>query len=556
MGQKYRWHKPDRETIVFLLFLTGMAVYYGWRMFALTPWYDELYTYYYFISRGPVYAAIHWPLPNNHMCYSMLSACLTIFGNSAVSLRGISYLSSIGSLVLLFRIGRKCFERGMALIPVFCFAGMKMVNQLAVQGRGYALVTFCYLAALNMLLCLISEGKDKVKYYVVFGISLVVALYAIPSSVYVVVPVCLVGGFILLMRGKYKRLWLLILTSLISAVFTVGIYSIVWLAIGSNLLVKSQDSAYYGMSHADVLMRAPFTALKTGIDYMLATPYIQSVSRAGYLRRLVDWLGYLLNEYYTGGKMILALLLIVCVTSAAVSIVLRIRESKVDSKQLAENQEDSCDDFISVYLVCSILCIPLMLIIQCALPYHRVFSFAGVVVAIAFAWFWQGVVRLLAKGSPLLGKGAVLMKPKRHIAAAGSLWCGIWCVVLLFTLSYNVQYSAREAAIEDAYRAVDVTQYSRIAVADCDQEYLLKYLYGLDMESENNVRLTTVIEDADCVLLDRDLLLPEGYFVTRDSVGDWWKFYVTKDTIPAEYLEEQMQAGYENNRFIFYIKNQ
>ena len=556
MKQKYRWHKPDRETIIFLLFLTGMAVYYGWRMFALTPWYDELYTYYYFISRGPVYAAIHWPLPNNHMCYSMLSACLNVFGNSSVSLRGISYLSSIGSLVLLFRLGRKCFERDMALIPVFCFAGMRMVNQLAVQGRGYAFVTFCYLAALNMLLCLISEDKDKAKYYVVFGISLVVALYAIPSSVYVVVPVCLAGGFILLMHRNYKRLWRLILTSLISAFCTVGIYSIVWLAIGSNLLVKTQDSGYYGMSHADVLRRAPFRALKTGIGYMLATPYIQSVSRQGYLRRFADWLGSLLNEYYTGGKTILALLLITCVIYTAVCIAIRVRKRKADSQQLAVNSKDNGDDFVAIYLVCSILCIPLMLIIQCALPYLRVFSFAGVVVAIAFAWFWQGVVRLLTKGIVLFGKGTVLMKPKRHIAAAGSLWCGIWCVVLLFTLSYNVQYSDREAAIEDAYRAVDVTQYTGIAVADCDQEYLLKYLYGLDMESENNVRLTTVIEDADCVLLDRDLLLPEGYFVTRDSVGDWWKFYVTKDTLPAEYIEEHMHVGYENDRFVFYIRNQ
>ena len=556
MGQKYRWHKPDRETIIFLLFLAGMAVYYGWRMFALTPWYDELYTYYYFISRGPVYAAIHWPLPNNHMCYSVLSACLNIFGNPAVSLRGISYLSSIGSLILLFRLGRKCFMRGMALIPVFCFAGMRMVNQLAVQGRGYAFVTFCYLVALNMLLCLISEDKDKAKYYAVFGISLVAALYAIPSSVYMVVPVCLTGGFILLMHGNYRRLWRLILTSLISAMCTVGIYSIVWLAIGSNLLVKTQDSDYYGMSHADVLMRAPFRALKTGIDYMLATPYIQSVSRKGYLRRFADWLGSLLNEYYTGGKTILALLLITCVIYTAVRIAIRVRKRKADSQQLAVNSKDSGDDFVAIYLVCSILCIPLMLIIQCALPYLRVFSFAGVVVAIAFAWFWQGVVRLLTKGIVLFGKGTVLMKPKRHIAAAGSLWCGIWCVVLLFTLSYNVQYSDREAAIEDAYRAVDVTQYTGIAVADCDQEYLLKYLYGLDMESENNVRLTTVIEDADCVLLDRDLLLPEGYFVTRDSVGDWWKFYVTKDTLPAEYIEEHMHVGYENDRFVFYIRNQ
>ena len=98
--------KPDMETILFLVFLNAMAIYYGWRMFALTLWYHELYTYYYFISRGPVYAAIHWPLPNNHVGYSVLSGFLNLFGNSAISLRGISWISSLVSIGILFAIGK------------------------------------------------------------------------------------------------------------------------------------------------------------------------------------------------------------------------------------------------------------------------------------------------------------------------------------------------------------------------------------------------------------------------------------------------------------------
>ena len=109
MKQRLLELRRDRIFQIFLVFLLGMAVYYGYRMFEITPWYDELYTYYYFISRGPVYAAIHWPLPNNHVGFSTLSACLNLFGSSAVALRGVSWLSSLGSLVLLYRIGRKCF---------------------------------------------------------------------------------------------------------------------------------------------------------------------------------------------------------------------------------------------------------------------------------------------------------------------------------------------------------------------------------------------------------------------------------------------------------------
>ena len=173
MERKDKWKKLDRETNIFILFLICMAVYYGWRMFALTPWYDELYTYYYFISRGPLYAAVHWPLPNNHVGYSVLSAVFNLTGSSAVGLRGVSYLSSLGSLLLLYWIGRKCFPRGFAL-PVPClFASMNLVNQLAVQGRGYALATFLYLLAFFGLWKIVACGEKRLRIYIIFGISLI-----------------------------------------------------------------------------------------------------------------------------------------------------------------------------------------------------------------------------------------------------------------------------------------------------------------------------------------------------------------------------------------------
>ena len=178
-----------KETVVFLLFFLVMAVYYGCRMFTLTPWYDELYTYFYFISRGPIYAAIHWPLPNNHVGYSTLSACLGIFGCAPVALRGVSCFCSLGSLILLYRISKKWFAGIVTLIPVLLFAGMYGVNQLAVQGRGYALVTFCYLAAMLSLHHIIVEKSDNKRNYIIFGLSLVISLWTIPSSLYMVMPV-------------------------------------------------------------------------------------------------------------------------------------------------------------------------------------------------------------------------------------------------------------------------------------------------------------------------------------------------------------------------------
>lgn len=316
-----------KETVVFLLFFLVMAVYYGCRMFTLTPWYDELYTYFYFISRGPIYAAIHWPLPNNHVGYSTLSACLGIFGCAPVALRGVSCFCSLGSLILLYRISKKWFAGIVTLIPVLLFAGMYGVNQLAVQGRGYALVTFCYLAAMLSLHHIIVEKSDNNRNYIIFGLSLVISLWTIPSSLYMVMPVCLIGGLVLLLDRDYRRLIRLVVTSLVSAVCTAGIYCLLWLAIGSNLITKIPDGPLYQARHIDVILHRPFEALAEGMEYMLATPYIQSMTRQEFNGQAGHWIQTLFGTQLapmwglTGN--IMCLLLAIGLTAAVVCLVRR-----------------------------------------------------------------------------------------------------------------------------------------------------------------------------------------------------------------------------------------
>ncbi len=538
MVQNFGRQKVDRETTGFILFFIFMAFYYGWRLFALTPWYDELYTYYYFISRGPVYAAIHWPLPNNHIGYSVLSACLGIFGSPDIALRGISYLSALGSLALIFRISRKCFGQGMALIPVFLYAGMKLVNQLAVQGRGYALVTLCYLTAVCELLHITAEYRGCIRDYVLFGGSLILALYTIPSSVYVVVPICLIGGMALLVQGETGKLVRLILTSFISAACTTGLYGIVWLAIGSNLLVKTEGSAYYGMGHASVILRDPFAALGTGIEYMLATPYIQSVGREGFGEKFILWLRNLLNEYYPGGSMLLTVLMAGC----AAGIAFRAGRHVKDGMYRRKEGSSEYETFMELYLAVSIIVIPLMLIVQCSLPYYRVLSFAGVVLAFAAAWLLKTVTEYLkqkAEGNP--GKINTLWK---YLPMAVSVFCGILCVVLLFSPSYRAQYSDREAAIEDAYAQVDWSKSGKAGVTDCDQEYLLLFLYGITEE-----RITRNPTEADVVLADK-YLLSDRVNEETDNGQDVWKLYITREEFMRCMETADLEAVYENSRFV------
>ena len=152
-----------RENALFCLLFCGMGIYYLWRMFSIPPWYDELYTYENFIDRGVIYSMIHWPLPNNHVFFSALSAVLNKLGSPYIGLRGISFLASLGSLLLLYRILRKAVPANLAAAGAALFAAMYNVVQQAAQGRGYALSGFFLLAAVNCLyeICVPDAGGIK-----------------------------------------------------------------------------------------------------------------------------------------------------------------------------------------------------------------------------------------------------------------------------------------------------------------------------------------------------------------------------------------------------------
>lgn len=515
-----KWKQKDIEQKIFLFFLIGMAFYYGFRLFALTPWYDELYTYYYFISRGPVYAAIHWPLPNNHVGYSVFSAVLDFSGSSAVGLRGISWLSSLIGLCLLFAISRQWFPKGSVLLPVFLFASMGIVNQLAVQGRGYALTSCLYLTIIYELLRIVKEHDCRRRNYVIMGCAFIWALYTLPSSVYFVLPLCIAGGTWLLLEKRWKAFRKLFIMAVVSAVCTVFLYALIWLAIGSNLLSKTPDSGCYMQGHISIILNAPVKAMRTGIRYMLDTPYIQSVERDGYLGKFAVWLKALFENYYAGISVFLLAL-----TGIGIGVI-AFRQFIGNERQ---NQEPE-QRFLEWYLLLTFLLTPLMLFIQAVLPYYRVFSFMGIPVAILVTWL---LVRLLAfTGKKVFFYGIEAL-------------AGIGCVLFLLSPFGRAQYSGREAAIEDALAHMRLQSGETVCVTDCDQEYLMKYLY--DREGR------PAMEEADYVLLDRELFLTKEEMESRDAAGaDSWKFYISHEEIAWDYLAEKMDVCYENDRFVLY----
>lgn len=514
--------RQDKESLLFAVWLLWMAVYYGVRLFRLTPWYDELYTYYYFISRGPFYAAVHWPLPNNHVGYSVLSAFLYLFGNPAVGLRGVSWLCSLGSLLLLYRICKRSLAKGGAFICVLLYSCMNLVNRLAVQGRGYALAAFCFLLAVFSLqnICLTeTAGKGRKRDYLLFAFALVLGLYTLPSSVYWVLPLCLAGGVFLLISRENGRLFWLIAASIGAAAGTFMLYAVIWLAIGSNLLCKTEGGAYFGLSHIKIILTAPFSALRAGVEYMLATPYIQSVERAGFFRRFGEWLRALLDFYYTGLGMVLACVIAAGTVFLILLILRRCREGR------------SGELFLPLLIVCLMVLTPLMLIVQCKLPYYRVFSYMGIPIAMLLALFLQN-----AAGTRIFKRLPAFALQK----ASGAVLAAI-AIVLLLSKSYNREYGMSEYYAFDALKHAELSNAEQLCVTDCYEQYLLKYYWGIECES-------TEIVDADYVLLHKDM--------EREDYREFrWEFYHTWQDIPWEYIKKQMVLIYSNEEYDLYRKN-
>lgn len=541
----------NKEDLPFWSFWTGMAVYYGYRLFAIGPWYDELYTYSTFISRGPLYAAIHWPLPNNHVFYSVLSGFLDWLGNPYIGLRGISWLASLGTLIVLYRFCGRYLSRALSLAAVCLFASMELVNGLSVQGRGYALTVFLYVCALWQL-SVICLDTPKKRHYILFCLCLAGALYTIASCTFWVIPVCLTGGFYLLCHKDWKRLKKLIASALAAALLTFCLYLLIWLAIGSNLLVKDAQSLYYGMGHVQVILKAPFAAAAAGASYMLQTPYIQSVGLLNAWNGFYGWMSGVLENLLTGSH-----LFFFCLSGFGL-ILLAV------SLYLAARRRQPVRFFFALYLSVSIVMLPVMILLQATLPYNRVFSYFGVVLAVLTVY----VLALLLPGEtyaePMrqteeravqdIGDPGSLRRKKNPAPWIAAAVLALFAVWRLGSPYYNRPLGERENAIAEAFSTAaselaeiegnsgspaQVLREKKFFLADDYQQYVLKFYWDVDAQS-------VPAGEAEIALIPRTETDP-----ARETM-DWPDLY-TFDSLPWDELADMVQV-YRNDWYVLYIR--
>ncbi|MCR4996163.1 MAG: glycosyltransferase family 39 protein [Butyrivibrio sp.] len=544
------------EGMAVTLFVIAMASYYLWRMFAISPNYDELYTFYYFISKGPLYSAVHWPLPNNHVGYSILSSMLYRFGNSYIALRGVSYVAAIANLILVYRICRKYYSHAIPFGAVVLYASMQIVNDYSVLGRGYTLATTCFLLSIYYIGYICRLGTEKKSYYFLFGGTLVLGMYIVPSSIYWVVPVWASGAiflFINAMRSKgvyssiseniyYGKLRKLLDTAVVSMTIVILLYMIIWLAIGSNILVTSENSGFFELSHFSVIMKAPHKAILTGMRYMISHSYIQKLSLPVFGHRIWSWFMSLLNSLVPKFSIMTLLFLLISLGCLFYECFKHFEYSRT---------------VINLVVIVNLMFLGIVLLSLRTLPYLRVFGYIAFVIVLCVCTALERLINVsirLYNRRKLSAKGFEGVKSHEEIETVekGDKWysgIGVYIpvivIVILFIFrffdpGFSCQIAERENNVFNTLYVAEVTKRQSIAVLDCDQQYLLKFGWNIDCNK-------TDVKGADCVLLDKNMFNPNY------NGDDLWKFYQTYRTIDWDYLSS-MHVRYENDKFILYTK--
>lgn len=488
-------HEVIKNNKSISILVTFAFAYYIVSAIINKPWYDELYTYYTFICRGPIYSAIHWPLPNNHIGFSVLSSCLNIFGSSFVSLRGLSIIAATANVILLYSVMKEFVSKELATVCAIVYICAGEVNKLAIQGRGYTLAVTCLLVSLLSLTKIVKFESVKRKHYIIFAISLAYGLYVLPSAVYWVIPICVSGGLYLLLTKRFKCLVRLIIYALLAALATFVLYSVVWLATGANYISKDSSSAFYGINQAVIAVKAPGLSWIRGFRAMMANPFIQPIERGNVISGMPAYFKYdIFHSYYARcGLAIIVILVLSLIYNFYVAF-----------------KDKSYKKFIHLYIVLNMVLLPLILIAQSVLPFTRVLSFFVLIVAMALISLADGIAAL-AKRTDF----------KRFRVTEYVLM--VCAMAYLIVTNPNVNCADRETQIYKLLKTYDASAVNNIFYTDDYQKYVIKYYFDETPQETN-------FENADY------LMIYDGQI--SDELGTPWPEMILFDSEKMAYVEK------------------
>jgi hypothetical protein len=233
MAASYRQSSRREKAWLWGLFSAILA--YRLYMCLVIPFHpDELCSYLYFARQGVLVTLTSYPMPNNHVLYNLICACLGKL--TWLSPKLVMRLPPVmGDLLLqygIFCLFRRWggFRRGIIVVAgvAFCY----MISFYATRGRGYQMQEICALVSgLAAWTCFCGEERGERRMYATFVFFSVAGIYINPTFFYHFTAVILMVLYFALKRPKEPGTLLALGRAvLVAAVVTVVLYLPVILA--------------------------------------------------------------------------------------------------------------------------------------------------------------------------------------------------------------------------------------------------------------------------------------------------------------------------------------
>lgn len=260
---------------IFLLFI---LLFYAVRtvlcIFLYPIDFDEADTYLLFSSQGPLVSASFYPLPNNHILFSVLTSITSwIIPNPETALRLPLVFIGIFLLYFLFGFLKRIFSETAAFAGVCLFAGSYPVYLFSFLARGYLLLLLFYTVAFYVFYQLVIQKKNERKYKLLFIIASIGGLYTIPTFLYALAGFGLFWFIHLLFNGS-KAGWLAFFKSFFLTGFvTAVLYTPVLITARWETLQPYMNPTY---QQSDTLAMFRFS-FRYMVEYFLSPNVVMAV---------------------------------------------------------------------------------------------------------------------------------------------------------------------------------------------------------------------------------------------------------------------------------------
>jgi uncharacterized membrane protein len=137
-------------------------------------WLDEIASWQ-FASRD-LYWAFHAEATNPPLYYVLLHFWIQLFGTSEAALRSLSIFPGLGSVVLVYLIGRRLFSSPIALMAAWYLAICSFQVYYSQEARAFALLSFLVLVSTLLLIVGAETASAHARMGCFFGYAVVTAL--------------------------------------------------------------------------------------------------------------------------------------------------------------------------------------------------------------------------------------------------------------------------------------------------------------------------------------------------------------------------------------------